>query len=163
MNFKYFTRVNNFRTLKLMLLVPAMVLFIACNNDDDTYARVTVNGTQLTTSASDFVVGDTSDFNGDIDASFTGNGGSTTRMFSWNNNLSTADYNADVTLTAEGNFQMIVEDSQEVVVLDRTLQGGTEPDSFSGVTDAGSPGIWTVTIIVTNFNGDGSFSLSEGN
>jgi hypothetical protein len=160
MNFKYLTRVN---FLKLLLLVPAMVLFIACNKDDDTFARVTVNGTQLTTSPSDFVVGDRSDFNGDIDASFTGNGGTATRMFSWNNNLATADYNADITATTEGTFQMIVEDSEGVVVLDRSLQGGAEPDTFGGVTSQGAPGIWTVTIRVTDFSGDGSFSMSEGN
>ena len=58
---------------------------------------------------------------------------------------------------------MIVEDSQGVVVLDRTIDGGTEPDSIDGVTSAGSPGIWVVTINVTSFNGDGSFSMSEGN
>ncbi len=150
------------RIVKRALFIPALVLFIACGKDDDSFARVSVNGTQLTASPSDFVVGDRSDFNGDIDASFTGNGGTTTRMFSWNNNLSTADYNADVTLASEGTFQMIVEDSEGVVVLDQTLQGGSEPDTIGGVTGAGASGIWTVTIRVTNFNGDGSFSLSEG-
>ena len=145
------------------LLIPALVLFVSCSKDDDSFARVSVNGTQLTASPSDFVVGDRSDFNGDIDASFTGNGGTTTRMFSWNNNLNTADYNADVTLGSEGSFQMIVEDSEGMVVLDRTLQGGSEPDTIGGVTNAGTPGIWTVTIRVINFKGDGSFSLSEGN
>lgn len=150
------------RIVKHALFIPALVLIIACGKDDDSFARVSVNGTQLTASPSDFVVGDRSDFNGDIDASFTGNGGTTTRMFSWNNNLSTADYNADVTLASEGTFQMIVEDSEGVVVLDQTLQGGAEPDTIGGVTGAGASGIWTVTIRVTNFNGDGSFSLSEG-
>ena len=149
--------------LSVVALAFTMVFFAACSNDDDTFARVTVNGTELTTSADDFVVGDRSDFNGDIDASFTGNGGTATRMFSWNNNLATADYNADITATSDGSFQMIVEDSQQVVVLDRTIEGGSEPDSIDGVTSAGSPGIWTVTIRVTNFNGDGSFSMSEGN
>ncbi len=150
------------RISKYALLIPVLVLFIACSKDDDTFARVSVNGTQLTSSPSDFVVGDRSDFNGDIDASFTGNGGTTTRMFSWNNNLTTADYNADVTLAAEGSFRIIVEDSEGVIVLDRSIQGGAEPDSISGVTQAGAAGIWTVTIEVSNFNGDGSFSLSEG-
>ncbi len=145
------------------LLIPALVVFISCSKDDDAFARVSVNGTALTTSPEDFVVGDRSDFNGDIDASFTGNGGTTTRMFSWNNNLITADYNADVTLATEGSFRMIVEDSEGVIVLDRTIQGGAEPDSISGVTEAGVSGIWTVTIEVRNFDGDGSFSLSEGN
>jgi hypothetical protein len=148
---------------KAILFLPVLVFFIACSKDDDTFARVTVNGTQLTASPSDFTVGDRSDFDGDIDASFTGNGGTTTRIFSWNNNLTTADYNADVTLASEGNFQMIVEDAEGVVVLDRTIQGGAEPDSIDGVTQAGASGIWTVTIRVSNFNGDGSFSLSEGN
>ena len=151
------------RAFKYALLIPSLVFFVACNKDDDSFARVSVNGTQLTTSPSDFVVGDRSDFNGDVDASFTGNGGSTTRVFSWNNNLSTADYNADVTLASEGSFQMIVEDSEGVVVLDRTIQGGTEPDTIGGVTEDGATGIWTVTLVVTNFDGDGSFSLSEGN
>lgn len=154
MNLLYLTKVN-LKTLKLLLLAPALVLFISCNNDDDTYARITVNGTLL--------VEDRSDFNGDIDASFTGNGGTATRSFIWNNNLRTADYNADITATSEGSFQMIVEDSEGMVVLDRTIEGGTEPDSFSGVTSQGASGIWTVTIRVTSFNGDGSFSMSEGN
>lgn len=151
------------RLMSLFLMATAVLLFMSCSNDDDPFARVTVNGTQLTTSPPDFTVGDTSDFNGDIDASFTGNGGTTTRMFSWNNRLSTADYNADVTLSSEGSFRMIVEDSQGMIVLDETIQGGTEPDSIDGVTAAGAPGIWIVTIEVTNFDGDGSFSLSEGN
>ena len=152
------------RFFQVFSLVFALVFFTACSNDDDdTFANVTVNGTMLTTSPSDFVVGDRSDFNGDIDASFTGNGGSATRVFSWNNNLSTADYNADITATSDGSFQMVVADADGNVVLDRSIQGGQEPDSIDGVTSAGTSGIWTVTITVSNFNGDGSFSLSEGN
>ncbi len=150
------------RTLKLSTFVFALVFFTSCSNDDDTFANVTVNGTRVTSSPSDFVVGDRSDFNGDIDASFTGNGGSATRIFSWNNNLTTADYNADITATSDGSFQIIVRDSEGTIVLDRTIDGGSEPDSIDGVTAVGVSGIWTVTIEVSNFNGDGSFSLSEG-
>ncbi|MBT8282537.1 MAG: hypothetical protein KJO86_02275 [Muriicola sp.] len=151
------------KKLSLLLALPALVFLNSCSNDDDAFARVTVNGTQLNTSPSDFTVGDRSDFNGDIDASFTGNGGTAIRVFSWNNNLSTADYNADITATSDGSFRIIVEDSEGIVVLDRSIQGGTEPDSIDGVTSSGSSGIWTVTIEVTNFTGDGSFSMSEGN
>ncbi len=139
---------------KFILLISAVFLFVACSNDDDSFARLTVNGLVL--------VGDVSDFNGDIDASFTGNGGSTTRSFLWNNNLSSADYNADITATSEGSFEMVVEDSEGVVVLERVILGGQEPDSIDGVTSSGTSGIWTVTIRLVNFNGDGSFSLSEG-
>ncbi len=145
-------------------IAGVMVLtVIACSKDDDPTASVRVNGTTLSASPSDFTVGDQSDFNGDIDASFTGNGGSTTRMFSWNNNLTTADYNADITATTDGTFNMIVTDADANIVLNRSLNGAVEPDSFSGVTDAGTAGIWTVTITVESFSGDGSFSLSEGN
>ncbi len=151
-------------TLKLFTFLLAFTFLTSCSNDDgdDSFANVTVNGTTLTTNPSDFVVGDRSDFNGDIDASFTGNGGTTSRVFSWNNNLRTADYNADITATSDGSFGIVVRDSQEDVVIDRTIQGGSEPDSIDGVTQTGESGIWTVTIDVTNFNGDGSFSLSEG-
>ena len=60
-------------------------------------------------------------------------------------------------------FNMVVTDADANIVLNRSLNGAVEPDSFSGVTDAGTSGIWTVTITVESFNGDGSFSLSEGN
>ena len=160
---KKWTKPNRSTWIHFLFLLPALVMFLSCSKDDDSFARITVNGTQLTASPSDFIVGDRSDFNGDIDASFTGRQGNTTRIFSWNNNLSTADYNADITATSEGSFRMIVEDSEGSVVLDRSIQGSTEPDSIDGVTSAGTSGIWTVTIEVTSFTGDGSFSLSEGN
>lgn len=141
--------------LKTVTFVIAVIFFVACNKDDDSAASITVNGTLL--------VGDRSDFNGDIDASFTGKEGSISRSFIWNNNLNTADYNADITATSQGTFVMVVEDSEGNVVLNRTINGGTEPDTIGGVTSSGASGIWTVTIQVTDFTGDGSFSLSEGN
>lgn len=141
--------------LKFVMLFLTTTLIVSCNKDDDTFANVTVNGTLL--------VGDRSDFNGDIDASFTGNGGSASRSFIWNNNLNTADYNADITALAQGKFQIVVKDSEGTTVLDRTIDGNVEPDSIDGVTSAGTSGIWSVTIQVTDFKGDGSFSLSEGN
>lgn len=142
------------RFLKIAMVLMTVILLVSCNKDDDSFANVTVNGTLL--------VGDRSDFNGDIDASFTGNGGSASRSFIWNNNLNTADYNADITALAQGTFRIIVKDSEGTTVLDRTIDGNTEPDTIGGVTSSGASGIWTVTIQVTDFNGDGSFSLSEG-
>ena len=65
---------NYVKKWTLFLVLPAMLFFTSCSKDDDPFVRVTVNGTQLNTTPSDFVVGDGSDFNGDIDASFTGNG-----------------------------------------------------------------------------------------
>ncbi|MEO0508221.1 MAG: hypothetical protein AAF090_18855 [Bacteroidota bacterium] len=139
----------------MVFTVVTSTAFVGCSNDDDdTTAQVRVNGVV-------FDNGD--DFNGDVDGDFTGNGGSTARTFVWLNNLTTADYNADITATTDGTFNMLVLDADGNTVLNRSLDGAVEPDSFSGVTDAGASGVWSVTITVNSFNGDGSFSLSEGN
>ena len=141
-------------------LILALILFPLCvatscsSDDDDNDITVTVNGIV------NFDEGD--DFFGDVDGDFTGNGGSGTRTFMWQNALSRADYNADITATSEGMFNMVVRDADANVVLDRTLNGAQEPDSIDGVTSSGTSGLWSVTITLTNFNGDGSFSLSEG-
>ena len=136
---------------KLLIIFTAMALFIgtfsSCSDDDEPTANITVNeGTS-----------------GDIGGDFTGNGGNASRTINWTNNLATADYNADITSAATGTFNIVVTDSEGTVVLDRTLNGGTEPDTIDGVTQIGEPGNWTVTITVTSFNGDGSYSLSTGN
>ena len=140
--------------LSLILIVGLTVTGCSSDNEEDNAITVTVNGSVI------FDEGD--DFFGDVDGDFTGNGGSGTRTFLWQNSLSRADYNADITATAEGMFNMVVRDADANVVLDRTLNGATEPDSIDGVTSSGTSGIWSVTITLTNFKGDGSFSLSEG-
>ncbi len=129
---------------------------VGCSSDDDSVqsVEVTVNGTVLFDDGDDFV--------GDVDGDFTGNGGSETRTFFWQNSLNTADYNADITSSSNGLFEMEVRDADGNIVLDKSLRGGMEPDSFSGVTSSGTSGIWSVTITLSSFNGDGSFSLSEG-
>ncbi len=140
---------KNLKPTTLILTIISTVFFLfSCSNDDDnSNANVTL----------------TEGVNGDIGGDFIGNGGNTSETFTWQNSLSTADYNADITASTTGLFQMIVKDSEGVTVLDRSLNGNVEPDSFSGVTSSGTSGMWTVTITVSNFNGDGSFTLSEGN
>jgi hypothetical protein len=136
---------------KLLTILTAMTLFIgtftSCSDDDGPTVNITVNEGP----------------SGDIGGDFTGDGGNGSRTINWTNNLATADYNADITATASGTFQIVVADANGTVVLDRSLNGGIEPDSIDGVTDAGEPGNWTVTITLTSFNGDGSYSLSAGN
>ena len=138
---------SNFKVFTLAIIALVTFTISSCSSDDGPTANITVNEGP----------------NGDIGGDFTGNGGNSTRTISWINNLATADYNADITSTATGTFQMVVADANGDVVLDASLNGGTEPDSIDGVTSAGEPGTWTVTITITNFNGDGSYSLSEGN
>ncbi len=144
-----------FKTSVLALVVVASTAFVSCS-DDDTAPMVEVKVNNIV-----FDNGD--DFNGDVDGDFTGDGGTATRIFDWQNNLSTADYNADITATTDGTFKMVVKDADGTVVLDKSLSGAVEPDSYSGVTASGTSGLWTVEITLTSFNGDGSFSLSEGN
>lgn len=137
----------NSNYLKLIILLPVFCLaIVSCSNDDDLSVNITVNE------------GPTNDIGGD----FTGNGGDGSRTISWTNSLPTADYNADITATASGIFQIVVADANGAVVLDKSLNGNTEPDSIDGVTSAGEPGVWTVTITLTSFKGDGSYSLSAG-
>ena len=142
-------KILNFKALSILC---AMVLYVgtfsSCSDDDDDNndVNITVNEGP----------------NGDIGGDFTGDGGNGSRTINWTNNLATADYNADITATASGTFQIVVADANGNTVLDRTLNGNSEPDSIDGVTSAGEPGEWTVTIILTSFSGDGSYSLSEG-
>lgn len=138
---------KNFKRIAIFLILISMVMSTSsCINDDKLSADISINEGP----------------DGDIGGDFVGNGGSTFETFNWQNSLNTADYNADITASTNGSFQMIVKDSGGKTVLDRSLNGNVEPDTFSGVTSAGAAGTWTVTITITNFNGDGSFTLSEG-
>ena len=79
----------------MFIFVLSTLLVVSCGDDDGpSVTSVTVNGTVL--------YDDGDDFNGDVDGSFTSAGGTATRTFMWQNSLTTADYNADITATAEG-------------------------------------------------------------
>lgn len=97
-----------------------------------------------------------SDPGGDI----TGNGDSGIYSFAWENDKKKCNANFDIT-TSSGSFQMKIYDKKGNVVLDETRSAGGN-DSFSGVSEEGKPGTWKVEIILTNFNGDGSYSISPG-
>ncbi len=138
------------KKLNLILLIAltgfSSILFSGCSKEEIT-ASVTFKEVNV------------NDVNGDV----TGNGGSATEVYTWSNSQATADYNCDITGTKGGTFQMTIKDADGTTVLDVTLVGGQEPDSKSGVTATGVPGDWIVTIQLTTFNGDGSFSLTAGN
>ena len=121
------------------------VFFASCEKDGPT-ATVSINETG-------------SDLGGDV----TGNGGSTSRTYTWNNPLTTVDWNMDITATIGGSFQLAIKDPDGSTMLDQTLTSGQGDDSKSGVSSAGTAGAWTIIINLTNFNGDGSFSISPGN
>ncbi|SDS35718.1 hypothetical protein [Gramella sp. MAR_2010_147] len=150
-------KIKFFKPALIILFATFLAFNVSCSSEDDSSTQsveLTVNGTVLFDDGDDFI--------GDVDGDFTGNGGSAEKTFLWQNSLNTADYNADITSSSNGVFEMEVKDAEGNVVLNKTLQGDVEPDSFSGVTQNGTSGLWSVTITLSNFNGDGSFSLSEG-
>jgi len=122
-----------------------LVFMTSCGDDDAPIATVTINETG-------------SDIGGDV----AGDGGSRSHTTTWSNAKTTADWNMDITSSAGGSFQLIIKDADGTTVLDKTLTKGQGDDSASGVTSAGTAGDWTITVNLTDFNGDGSFSISPG-
>lgn len=91
---------------------------------------------------------------------FTGESDSGEYSFAWENSSTTAQVNFDVTdETGNGTVQLVVKDAKGDEVMNVTRPGDGE-DSFSGVTEEGKKGTWLVTLVLTNFTGDGSYSLN---
>ena len=121
-------------------------VMMACNDDsEDLKANISINEVQ-------------SDLGGDV----TGNGGTVTKSYTWNNPLARAEFNMDITAAKGGSFRLVMEDADGNMILDETLIRGVGDDSKSGVTSQGTPGDWTVTVTLTDFAGDGSFSINSG-
>ena len=92
---------------------------------------------------------------------FTGNGDSGEYSFAWVNSKNKANANFDITSNT-GSVQMIIYDAKGKEVLNETRSAGGN-DTFSGVSQEGKSGTWKISLILTDFNGDGSFSVSPGN
>lgn len=138
------------KKFKLIVFVAATVLLASCNKvKDGTVIEDTYTGNVMVTSGGQDPAGD-----------FTGNGDNGIYSFGWNNPLKRAEVNFDIT-TPTGSVQMIIEDADDVEVLNKTRSAGGN-DSYSGVTSSGTKGIWKVSLIFTDFDGDGSFSISPG-
>ena len=121
------------------------ILLTSCNKDEP-FATIKINA-----------IGD--DLGGDV----TGDGGSASLTQTWNNAQATADWNMDITAAGGGSFELIIKDANGSIVLNNTLTKGVGDDSASGVTNSGTAGDWQIIVTLTNFNGDGSFSISPGN
>jgi hypothetical protein len=138
------------KKIKFITLIAAILVagvsFTSCEEDEDPKAIVSWNS-----------IGDS--LSGDV----TGEGGSISKSYTWNNPLATADYNMDITAASGGSFNFKITDSEGTIVLNQTLTAGVGEDSKSGVTSSGASGQWTITVTLINFFGDGSFSLSPGN
>lgn len=118
---------------------------IEAKKDDGTCTYPTINFNQTTNS-------------GDV----VGGGGDASTTIEWNNGLSTAELNMDITAASGGSFQVIIKDADGTEVANETLTVGVGDDSKTICSASGTAGTWTVTITLTDFDGDGSYSLSQG-
>ncbi|MEN8248124.1 MAG: hypothetical protein ABFS32_04275 [Bacteroidota bacterium] len=96
------------------------------------------------------------------DGDVVGGGGDATSTFDWDNSLATAELNMDITAADGGSFQVIIKDADGTEVANETLTVGVGDDSRNICSASGTPGAWTITVVLTDFNGDGSYSLSQG-
>ncbi len=96
------------------------------------------------------------------DGDVTGGGGDATATIDWENNLTTAELNMDITAASGGSLQITVKDADGAIVINETLTVGVGDDSRTVCSSSGTPGTWTITVTVTDFSGDGSYSLSQG-
>ena len=135
----------NKNNLVFSILALSFVLLISSCKDDDPVASVTFTAS-------------TSNADGDV----TGDGGSTSNSTTWANNLTTASYDMDITASAGGSMNLTIVDADGTIVANETLVVGVGDDTKGGVTTVGTAGDWTITVTLTNFNGDGSFSVSKG-
>ena len=134
----------------LLLTVLSMIVLVSCDKyDDREIIENTFTGNIDVTSGAQDPAGD-----------FTGSHASGSFSFAWINPQKKASANFDITTTS-GSVQMIVEDDKGTVVLDETRSAGGV-DTYAGVSDEGTSGLWIVKIIITDFNGDGSYSLHPG-
>ncbi len=89
---------------------------------------------------------------------FEGDGNSGTYSFAWENSKRRAHLNFDIT-SPSGSVQMILNDARGNEVLNQTITGGNSADTYSGLSEEGVSGMWLVTVVLSNFDGDGSYSL----
>jgi hypothetical protein len=97
----------------------------------------------------------TSSGTGDV----TGAGGTASKTWFITNSTANMEYAMDITAANGGSFQLIVNDADGKEVVNKTLTVGVGDDSLSGCYAPGTAGEWTVTIRLTNFSGDGSYTL----
>jgi len=140
---------------KLFLMIMSIALLTSCAKykkyDNKELIEDTYTGTIYITSGGEDPAGD-----------FTGSGDAGSYSFAWENPQDRASANFDIT-TNTGSVQMIIQDKKGKEVLNETINGADNIDSFSGVSEEGKSGTWKVTIILTDFNGDGSYSIHPGN
>lgn len=139
------------RTVLTMVLAVAFIAGISsCKKyrkyDDGEVVENTFSGNVDVTSTDSDPAGD-----------FTGEGDTGTYSFVWDNSSNKAELNYDIT-TNSGSVTFVLKDAKGDEVLNQTRTAGGD-DTFSGESSEGKAGKWLVEITLTDFDGDGSYSL----
>jgi hypothetical protein len=143
---------------KLLILVLGFTVLTSCEK----YKKFTDG--ELIENSFTGTITDTSN-GGDPDGDFTGSGDSGTYSFAWVNTGTAAKVKFDITSTATGSVQLIINDKKGKEVLNQTLTGSSGVDSYEGTTQEGKggAGTWKATIVFSNFTGDGSYEIDPVN
>lgn len=88
----------------------------------------------------------------------SGSGGTVSKTFNFSNPNQTVGWDMSIN-SSSGNFQLVLKDASGSVVVDKTLTGGSGPQSASGTSTSGTSGTWTCIITLTKFNGSGDYSF----
>jgi hypothetical protein len=145
------------RTTKVLMIASLAMIFIAGMTSCKKYRKYDNMEVIENSYTGNVIIGSTGAHPG---GDFQGNGDSGEYSFAWENNNGKANANFDI--TGSGTVQLIIYDAKGKEVLNGSRTGGQGEDSFSGVSEEGKKGKWKVSLIFTNFNGSGSFSVSPG-
>lgn len=132
----------------LFMCLLTLVLLGSCKKLEPGVIENNYSGAVLVTSSGSNPAGD-----------FTGDGDSGSYSFAFDNPKTKVQVNFDIT-TPTGSVRIVIEDKKGKTVLDQTLSGGSGTDTFSGLSSEGKKGVWKVTLTLTNFDGDGSYSIN---
>lgn len=140
-------KTKTMKTIASYLTVFTALLFVtSCSKDDPAPTPIEINIAQN---------------GGDAGATFIGQSGSGSKTVTWNNSLSNMNWDMNISNATSGTFRLQVWDSQNTLVLDKTLTAGSGINSLSGTTTTGTAsGAWKITVTVNNFKGTGSFSIT---
>ncbi len=88
----------------------------------------------------------------------SGSGGTVSKTFNFSNANQTAGWDMSIN-SSSGSFQLVLKDATGAVVVDKTLTGGSGPQSANGTSTSGTSGAWTCIITLTKFSGTGDYSF----
>jgi hypothetical protein len=136
---------NKCRYIRSMYLFAAMLLAamaLSCDNSDPASASSKTATITITDNRSAIFA-----------ATLNGNGGTETKSEMWHNETDRATYTVDISSMTGGSVKVVLLDANDNTMLSRLLDASSPEDTISGLTPAGTKGLWTVAITLTNFSG----------